>query len=166
MRPTHVYQPAFADPLEPLVTPGQPAIVTPPAPAPTDEDTSPVVRQEFGCFLRGYFEVVSGVLLDRDPDGRLAPATHRDAFDAEVGRALCDLVDRIAAGEPALPDDRTAAIRAALIGGNGTSLRDRLAALPTPTGDQDATPRMFTEDSIQLIAATLSEVSDALRRDI
>lgn len=169
MRPPKTFRPSVSDHLETRVVPSQAAVAAVVAPSEgADDDHSSeydTVRQEFGSFLRGYFRAVSTVLLDRDPtSGRVDPSAHRAAFDDAIGQALEDLASHLQSAESPAADNALLGLREALVGGGGASLRDRLAALPTPTGEQDSTPRMFTQESINVIAETLSEVSDALLR--
>lgn len=169
------FRPRVSEPMEVRLllsgaTEALPVLIDGGAPAPAANvpaDAYQFVRTAYNGFIQDYFRSVDSVLLARGSNGAINPAANRALFDAEISSALDALAANLSAG--AGTDTPAVVAEASLtINGDGVeSLRSRLEALPTPTGDQDATPRMFIHESLRTIATglarTTAQIVDATR---
>jgi hypothetical protein len=124
------------------------------------------VQVAFGKFSRSYVNAFQTVLLARGSDGKINPTANRAAFDAKVGDALTTLNSDIDSALANLPDGTASsststtpqtkaallsAIQDALLGSASTSLKSRLAAIPTPSAVNFLSIARFGFASVQAI---------------
>jgi hypothetical protein len=120
---------------------------------------SPRIKHAFDMFTQTYFSAMKNLLLA----GGDAQA-NQVAFQAQVGAALDQLDANIARILNDLHEGpaQAAQVHQALIGNEAQSLKNRLAALPTPAPGTGTSMPILQELSSQLIANSLLQASGTL----